>query len=201
MEKSGKRDKSTHQRRQLIVETAIKCFAEKGFHQTSMRDLAKNAGISLGNVYNHFDSKTALVQEIATLEAQEFLEFQSVLENTRDPVKALDRFLVIYLEACSEPEYALLAAEILSEGLRNPEIRSGFLNNRSLLVSTLARVVQEIADKNLLILNPSAVDCAELILDIVEGFSIRQSFSGNSETNKSAAPVKAGIYRLIGLKP
>ncbi|MCZ4280689.1 TetR/AcrR family transcriptional regulator [Kiloniella laminariae] len=200
MEKSGTRDKSTSRRRQLIVETAIKCFAEKGFHQTSMRDLAKSAGISLGNVYNHFDSKTALVKEIANLEAQEFLEFQAVLEKNKDPVKALDRFLKIYLEACSEPDYALLAAEILSEGLRNPEVRSGFLNNRSLLASALARVIQEIGEEKGLVLIPAAEDCAELVLDIVEGYSIRQAFSGKAKTKKDEASIKAGVYRLIGLK-
>lgn len=40
-----------------IIEAAHKLFLEKGFHATSMRQIAERAGIALGGIYNHFASK------------------------------------------------------------------------------------------------------------------------------------------------
>ncbi len=43
--------------RQLIIGAAHTVFVEKGYHAASMRQIAKTAGIALGGIYNHFESK------------------------------------------------------------------------------------------------------------------------------------------------
>jgi AcrR family transcriptional regulator len=43
--------------RQGIIEAAFDLFVQQGFHGTSMRQIAGEAGIALGGLYNHFDSK------------------------------------------------------------------------------------------------------------------------------------------------
>lgn len=43
--------------RQSIVDAAHDVFLEKGFHASSMRQIAKRAGLAVGGIYNHFDSK------------------------------------------------------------------------------------------------------------------------------------------------
>ena len=40
-----------------IVEAAYCLFLEQGYHGTSMRQIAQEAGISVGGIYNHFSSK------------------------------------------------------------------------------------------------------------------------------------------------
>ena len=57
------------QRREQIIQAALGCFIEQGFHQTGMRDIAAAAGVSLGNLYNHFARKEELIALIASLEA------------------------------------------------------------------------------------------------------------------------------------
>lgn len=44
-----------------ILETALQLFREKGFSQTSMREIAAQAQTAIGATYYHFDSKEALV--------------------------------------------------------------------------------------------------------------------------------------------
>lgn len=68
---ANKRQQQTDSRRAQIVEAALACFVSSGFHQTGMRDIADAAGVSLGNLYNHFPNKQALIAEIAALEALE----------------------------------------------------------------------------------------------------------------------------------
>ena len=43
-----------------ILQTAMRLFAAKGVRATSMADLAKDVGISTGNVYRYFPDKEAL---------------------------------------------------------------------------------------------------------------------------------------------
>jgi AcrR family transcriptional regulator len=50
------------QTRQLILETALRLFRERGYAETTMRAIAKEAGVAVGNAYYYFDSKEHLVQ-------------------------------------------------------------------------------------------------------------------------------------------
>jgi AcrR family transcriptional regulator len=47
-----------------ITETALRLFSELGYEATSVRAIAREAGISLGLMYNYFSSKEELLQEI-----------------------------------------------------------------------------------------------------------------------------------------
>ena len=49
-------------RRQQIIDAAYRCFARKGFHQATMRDIYAEANLSAGAVYHYFDSKAAIIQ-------------------------------------------------------------------------------------------------------------------------------------------
>lgn len=52
------------QKRALILETALRLFADDGFHSTSISKIAKGAGISKGLMYNYFSSKEELLRDI-----------------------------------------------------------------------------------------------------------------------------------------
>jgi AcrR family transcriptional regulator len=47
-------------RRQQILEVAAGHFSARGFHAASMRDIAADAGVLVGSIYYHFESKDAL---------------------------------------------------------------------------------------------------------------------------------------------
>jgi AcrR family transcriptional regulator len=50
------------QTRQGIVDAALRLFRSRGFEKTTMRAIASEAGVSLGNAYYYFGSKEHLVQ-------------------------------------------------------------------------------------------------------------------------------------------
>lgn len=52
------------QTRQDIVTAAHHLFVSQGYHGTSMRQIARHAGVALGGIYNHFASKEALFREV-----------------------------------------------------------------------------------------------------------------------------------------
>jgi len=50
--------------RAAIVRAAHALFVQQGYHGTSMRQIASEAGIALGGVYNHFDSKADVFETV-----------------------------------------------------------------------------------------------------------------------------------------
>jgi AcrR family transcriptional regulator len=51
-------------RRKQLLEVALQVFAERGFHPTSMNDLAEAAGVTKPVLYQHFGSKRELYLEL-----------------------------------------------------------------------------------------------------------------------------------------
>jgi AcrR family transcriptional regulator len=54
------RDHAVQQNQAAIEEVALRLFIRQGYHGTSIRDVAREAGISLGNIYNYYPTKEAL---------------------------------------------------------------------------------------------------------------------------------------------
>jgi AcrR family transcriptional regulator len=49
---------------QVILKAAYSLFIEQGFHATSMRQIAQRAGVALGGIYNHFESKDQIFDRV-----------------------------------------------------------------------------------------------------------------------------------------
>jgi len=51
-------------KRRRILDAALKAFAARGYHGTSVPEVADAAGVGVGTVYRYFDDKNALVNEL-----------------------------------------------------------------------------------------------------------------------------------------
>ena len=61
---TSQRFNKTIERKKEIIKAAMQLFSEKGYAQTSMRDIARTMGVSLGLCYRYFDSnKYYLIQQ------------------------------------------------------------------------------------------------------------------------------------------
>ena len=65
-QKNKSKKKNTSLKKQIILEAAIKVFCKNGFDASSMDKIAETAGVSKITVYNHFQSKENLFQEIVS---------------------------------------------------------------------------------------------------------------------------------------
>ena len=70
-------------RREELLAIAASLFAERGFKNTTVRDIADAAGILSGSLYHHFDSKEAMVDELLDT-------FQTELWKRYDEIEASD---------------------------------------------------------------------------------------------------------------
>src|SRR5436190_4511894 len=65
---------TAEERREGIMRAAVELFAERGYHASSIDDIARAAGISKALIYEHFPSKEELHVQLLEDNARELLE-------------------------------------------------------------------------------------------------------------------------------
>lgn len=191
------REQSNRKRRELIFHTAIKCFASRGFHQTSIRDIAEKAGVSLGNLYNHYNGKDALIAEIARSEIKSLELFESILEMNEDIKVVLERFINAYLDEISQPLYMALATEIASEALRNQEVARLFNNNRERLLRALRHFLENKSKRGLSSDILEFETIAKIILDSAEGLAFESALVEKKIVKKARQSLISNLLKLV----
>lgn len=97
-------------------------FARKGFDGASMQDLARGAGISVGNFYRYFPSKNAIVEAMVELDLSDVGQIFGRVLASDDPRRTfLDELraeLIAHRDDCDGPMWA----EIEAASARRPEI-------------------------------------------------------------------------------
>jgi AcrR family transcriptional regulator len=90
-------------RRSELLRIAATLFAEKGFKNTTVRDIAEAAGILSGSLYHHFDSKESMVDEIlSTFQEELFAAYDAVLASEDDARTKLDRVVRLSFQAIDQ---------------------------------------------------------------------------------------------------
>jgi AcrR family transcriptional regulator len=118
------------QRRRLIEEAASALFAERGYAETRLDDIAAAAGVTKQLLYQHFRSKKAL--HIALLEKHRDGILDRLSETMRTPGRLIDRFPLVldawfaYLE---DNPYA--AALLFADTTGDPEVQAVYRDNHA----------------------------------------------------------------------
>src|ERR1700712_4048219 len=90
---------ATGKTRARLRRVAARMFAERGYHGTSIGDLAAALNIQKSSVYAHIDSKQDLLAEIALTSVGAFHESLDAAAATTDPSERLHQALRAQLEA------------------------------------------------------------------------------------------------------
>ncbi|MFM2389510.1 MAG: hypothetical protein RLZZ437_1065 [Pseudomonadota bacterium] len=106
-----------------ILGRARNAFAEKGFDGASMQDIARSAGMSVGNFYRYFPSKAAMVEALITADMEEMERDFAQILNAPDPMQRLREMIEFRLtneDDCGQD--GRVWAEITAASMRKPEI-------------------------------------------------------------------------------
>src|ERR671917_561847 len=76
------------QRPHQILDAAMACFARQGYHATSMDDVVRESGLSVGAIYTYYPSKEDLFLALAESRAQETLSYLGDLFRSPGPMHA-----------------------------------------------------------------------------------------------------------------
>ncbi|MEU1464815.1 TetR family transcriptional regulator [Streptomyces sp. NPDC005727] len=155
-EAAGPQTKS-EQTRALILETAMRLFQERGYDKTTMRAIAKEAGVSVGNAYYYFEGKEHLIQgfydriaaehqvavrEVLDRETDLEARLAGVLTAWLDIARPYHEFAVQFFKNAADPDSPLSPFSPESEHAREQAISV----HRELLAGSKSKVAPELRD-------------------------------------------------------
>ena len=97
---------SKEEKKLEIMKTALNLFAKNGFYNTTIADIAKEMGMSVGNMYNYFPSKESLAKELLIYTSKLFgEELKKINEMDISSKEKIKKIVELYFKkAKSEPE-------------------------------------------------------------------------------------------------
>jgi len=135
----------TGKRKERILEAALLCFNEKGYHKTSIDDIALKGNISKGGIYYHFKSKDELFLKLFNFRLNKYTEqLKTYIQEGNDPVERIRILIKKWGLILKENEdFFKFCIEFSSMGARENEIRKEMTSFYKSSVKTFRQIIDE----------------------------------------------------------
>lgn len=111
-------------RRAQVLKAATECFRLYGFHSTSIVQISKAAGMSVGHIYHYFENKEAIIAGIVEQDLQQVLMFcERIRQGSAggDLIEAMVDDLKHIKQDLHDQDIPL-TLEVVAEAARNPAV-------------------------------------------------------------------------------
>lgn len=131
-----------------IVEATLSLARRQGFHATSLRELAAEAGMSMGGLYAYFDSKNSLLRMMVTEVSSTIVEFltDAPEDVATDPHRHLDWLIRTHIDV-TDRMHAWFAFSYMEARFFAQEERDIALDGELATEKIFASVLQDGVDK------------------------------------------------------
>lgn len=175
-----------------ILNVAEAIISAKGIKETSLKDIAKAAGVSKGTLYYHFSTKEALICDIAGR------YFDTVGEKLLKWFEGIGRkasgqdIMAVLFETImyDRKDMGRLHLYLIQEALENEIIRNKFLERYSEWKSMFAKMLDVVFGVN----RELNIMFADIILALTEGYLIRMQVDEEKVDFKKLAQNVAKLY-------
>ena len=186
---------AAEERSHEILASIRQAFAEKGFDGASMQDLARAAGMSVGNFYRYFPSKAAIVQAMCGYDLAEIQGEFAQIQTSSQPMAFLrDRILNHFSEESMKD--GQLWAEITAAAIRKPEIGEASRQMESTIVLLLATTFAQATRRSLAEAEQRYAGQCQMLVMLVKAMAIRTAQCGPANP-ALATQVVAVIDRIL----
>lgn len=169
-----KRDEALNQKRKLqIVEAAIKCFVKKGFHQTTMREICAEAGMSPGSVYRFLSSKEEIIQAAADHDNQWLVDQMIKIGCTKNVKQQLLMVMMQFIRQSNGEGESKLLADIFAEAARNMKINKIVRRDDQVMLDAFTSLFAKLLEEGKIKSNFLAKELAELMVVFLNGYAGR----------------------------
>lgn len=133
----------TEKRKLQILQGALECFGKKGFHQSSMQEICKKAGLSPGTVYHYFKSKDDIIEHIADREVEKAIAFSDFLGQGVSLREALSYAIDDILGSNEFKDGLQVYMEVVCEAGRNRVVGKKLLKSEELVLKAIRKKLKE----------------------------------------------------------
>lgn len=140
----NKSDELTKRRRLQIIEAAERSFRKRGFHATTLREIAAEFGMSVGHIYNYFSGKDAILEALIHQKIDDFL---SILTRPHPGANTLRDRLGRIVDMYIDPEVAPIVLAVNSEALINESVLRILKTSRQRMAEYIVDLVRKDGEK------------------------------------------------------
>jgi len=152
------------QTRQELLTAAEACFVTRGFHATSVDQVAERAGYTKGAVYSNFAAKEDLFFAVYQRRVEHALTEGAPGLRQAGPEQALDWLATSMIERRGRDDgWLAVFFEFWAHVLRHPELRDRFAAIHARFLEPLAGAVRQLAEERGLAL-PTDVTASQVVL-------------------------------------
>ncbi len=166
-----------NERKEQIVKATVDCITRYGYHNFSMQDVAKHAGVSKGIIHYYFLNKDELMMSVLDRVVGDIEAVLSKhMQTTDDSVKKLEGFVQVCFDIVkSTKEYYQVNMDFWTQINQKDEVRSVIARHYNKFRVTCANVIEEGVKKNIFKeVNP--MDYASLVIALIDGISLQWLF-------------------------
>jgi AcrR family transcriptional regulator len=188
-------------RRDQILEAALACFSENGFHQTGMADIVRRSGMSHGAVYVYFPSKEDIIEALADDRHQREAILNSVVQNAKNPIEGIHALVRAYAGWVSDPAGEArrrVGINGWAEALRSPRVHARVIDGIRIPQGVIAELVGQAQRMELLSRDLSADAIARSLIALFQGFVLHVTWGEKLDID---ACVAVADRMLAGLAP
>lgn len=136
---------TTVDKRQAILQATLQLVSERGFHNTPVSLIAKEAGVSAGIIYHYFANKDGLIDELYREEKRALAD--ALLDGWSDSLPLRDRFRLIWLNAAryymNHPKETAFLEQYVNSPYMRPETEAVFLEYLAPIVNFFEYSIHE----------------------------------------------------------
>lgn len=181
-------------RRQQIIDAAYRCFARRGFHQTTMREIYEEAELSPGAVYHYFDGKEAIIRasfEFDQLRSRDVLQAAVTNEDPMQALRGLVDFFFAGMDSAAKLGAGRVNVQGWGEALVDPPLFDAISSVLQDFRLALVQIVRKAQDLERLdsTLDPDSVGL--LLLSIYFGMELQKAFDPEIDLDAYKAAVKS----------
>ena len=150
-----------------IIEAAAKIFAEKGYHEATMDDVAQEIGVSKGALYSYFKSKEDLLREISLQSHQTLRDILNSTCGSHDLTEALENVFTKITEKYIGNLHANF--EIVALAAHDPKMKKIIRKDYQRDIETVESFIEEKIKLGIMRTDVSARVLAELFTSLYTG--------------------------------
>lgn len=158
-------------RKELIIEAAESCMRENGFHQTSVKSIASQAGVSVGLIYKYYESKEAIIEALVSKVVKHMIKLLNADFEKIAHLGGITYSVQDMVPPELEKNIALLL-EVSSEAMRNTRVQQIMHDAWQVLKINFIRQEQELNPETDVNISLTRLHVMSLLID---GIIIRRS--------------------------
>lgn len=186
-------------RRQQIIDAAYRCLADKGFNETTMRDIYEEAGLSAGAVYHYFRSKDEIIAASFSFDYERSIGLFEAAKESDDPLRALGDLLVFLFRGLKGAA-ALGASRVNVQGwsaaLVSPPLRETVTRVLNTYRDITTEIIMAAQAKGQLDRELSPGPLSNTLISLYYGLELQLALDPKFDTEAYAAAVRGVLERI-----